>query len=403
MDVLQCPRLRPGLAVALDDGDPRYVYLCDQLRVGSQPQRLTIAEFTWVQLFDGARDLRAIQSEAMRRLSGTLIPIDRFEALVERLDAALFLDGQRFRERLAGPVREPSCLSCYAEEPAALRRQLKRFFTGKQGPGMPSEKNGESDLCAALIPHIDYARGGDTYAWGFKEVFERTDASLFVIIGTSHYSSQRFTLTRKNFKTPLGIVPTDQTAVDALVAHYGDGLFDDELAHLPEHSIELEIVFLQYLYENRRPIRIVPLLVGSFQDAVESARAPRNFPDIGRMIEALRRLERETKESICFIISGDLAHIGPKFGDPETVTSAFLADSRKKDEAILEQAERAAVEGYFGLIAEENDKRRICGLPPTYIVLDALRPERGRVLHYDQYAHQRGFESVSFASMAFYR
>jgi hypothetical protein len=391
------------LAVALDDGDPRYIYLCDQLRVSLQPQRLTIAEFTWLQLFDGARDLRAIQSEAMRRASGTLIPIDRFEALVERLDAALFLDGRRFRERLSGPVREPSCLGCYAAEPAALRRQLKRFFTGKQGPGLPSEKRPECDLRAALIPHIDYARGGGTYAWGFKEVFERTDASLFVIIGTSHYSSQRFTLTRKNFKTPLGVVPTDQAAIDSLIANYGDGLFDDELAHLPEHSIELEVVFLQYLYENRRLIRIVPLVVGSFQDAVESVRAPRTFPDIGRMIEALRRLDKESKETICFIISGDLAHTGPKFGDPEAVGATLLADSRTKDEAILEQAERVAVDGYFQVIAEEKDRRRICGLPPTYTVLDALRPRRGRVLHYDQYAHPRGLESVSFASMAFYR
>ena len=55
-----------------------------------------------------------------------------------------------------------------------------------------------------------------------------------MIVGTSHYSSHRFTLTRKDFKTPLGVVPTDQGYIDRLVRHYGDGLFDDELlAHLP--------------------------------------------------------------------------------------------------------------------------------------------------------------------------
>src|SRR5205814_3982684 len=132
-------------------------------------------------------------------------------------------------------------------EPEALRRQLRRLFTGPRGPGLPEEPKPDGRLRAALLPHIDYRRGGTTYAWGFKEVFERTDASLFVIIGTSHYSSERFTLTRKDFKTPLGIVPTDQEYIDRLVKHYGDGLFDDPLAHLPEHSIELEVVFLQYL------------------------------------------------------------------------------------------------------------------------------------------------------------
>ena len=73
-------------------------------------------------------------------------------------------------------------------------------------------------LRAALVPHIDYARGGATYAWGFKEVAERTDASLFVIVGTSHYSGERFTLTRQHFKTPLGVVPTDQKYIDRLKA-----------------------------------------------------------------------------------------------------------------------------------------------------------------------------------------
>ena len=52
---------------------------------------------------------------------------------------------------------------------------------------------------------------------------------------------------------------------------------------------------------------------------------------------------------------------------------------------------------------EERDERRICGLPPTYTVLEAVRPSRGKVLHYDQYVHPRGYESVSFASVGFYR
>jgi AmmeMemoRadiSam system protein B len=397
------PSLRPGLAAALDHEDPQYIFLWDQLRVGKEPQRLTIAEFTWVQLFDGERDLREIQAEAMRRCDGLLVPLDRFQALIERLDTALFLDGPRFREKLNGPTREPSCIGCYPEDADDLRQMLKRLFTGHDGPGLPKDKKPDGKLRAALIPHIDYARGGATFAWGFKEVFERTDASLFVIIGTSHYSSCRYTLTRQNFKTPLGIVPTDQGYIDLLVKHYGEGLFQDELAHLPEHSIELEVVFLQYLYESRRPIRIVPVVVGSFEDAVDADKSPASLPDIGRMVEALRRVEAEITEPICYIISGDLAHIGPKFGDQEPVGKAILARSRARDDLLLRQSEKAAPEGYFRVIAEEKDARRICGLPPTYTLLEALRPRHGKVLHYQQYVHPRGFESVSFASVAFYQ
>jgi AmmeMemoRadiSam system protein B len=253
-----------------------------------------------------------------------------------------------------------------------------------------------------LAPHIDYARGGVSYAWGYKELAERCTAGLFVIVGTSHYSPARFTLTRQDFKTPLGVVPTDQTYVDRLVSHYGDGLFDDPLAHVPEHSIELEVVFLQHLFGRRRPIKIVPLLVGSFADCVETGTDPADMPDVARMVEALRRAEAECPEPVCYVISGDLAHVGPKFGDRGPVKAPLLAESRAQDEALLKHAEAADPDGYFRLIAAEGDRRRICGLPPTWTVLRAARPARGRVLHYGQYVHPRGAESVSFASAAFY-
>jgi AmmeMemoRadiSam system protein B len=254
------------------------------------------------------------------------------------------------------------------------------------------------------VPHIDYGRGGRTYAWVYKEVLERTPAALFVIIGTSHFSRHRFTLTRKDFQTPLGVVRTDQGYIDRLTAHYGAGLFDDELmAHLPEHSIELEVVFLQYLYEGRRPFRIVPLVVGSFQDCIETRQAPVSCADIARMVEALRAAERETSEPICYLISGDLAHLGPKFGDLFPVSPGEVAESRTQDDAVLRRAEAGDPAGFFQVIAREDDRRRICGLPPLYLVLEALRPGCGRRLHYDQYVHPRGHESVSFAGVTFYR
>jgi AmmeMemoRadiSam system protein B len=401
MPTVERPRLRPGLAAAQDEADPRYVFVWDGLRLSSRIQRLSLLEFSWVQMFNGQRTLREIQAEAMRQVDGQLLTLDLFSNLVDKLDEALFLESPRFRQRLTSPVREPSCIGCYAAEPDALRRQLRQLFTDPRGPGLPREPRPDGPLRAVLLPHIDYHRGGVTFAWGFKELFEHTAAALFVIIGTSHYSSQRFTLTRKNFKTPLGIAHTDQHYIDRLAAHYGDGLFEDEIAHLPEHSIELEVVFLQYLYENRRPFRIVPLVVGSFHDAVQSGVPPRVQPDIGRFLEALRRTEAETAEPICYLISGDLAHLGPKFGDPQPVDEPLLTHSREQDLALLRCTEAADACGYFRLIADEFDRRRICGLPPTYTVLEAVRPRRGRVLHYDQYVHPLGHESVSFASVGF--
>jgi AmmeMemoRadiSam system protein B len=386
-----------------DQRDPHYFILWDKLGLAEQPIRVRADEFVWLQQFNGRRSLRDIQADAMMELGGQLIALDLFTALVNKLEEGMFLDGPRFRAKLAEPIRQPACIGCYPAKPAAIRRQLKKYFIDDQGPGLPDGHKPDGSLRAALIPHIDYGRGGTTYAWGFKEVVEQTDASLFVIIGTSHYSMERFTLTRKNFLTPLGVAPTDQAYIDRLVTRYGDGLFDDEIAHLPEHSIELEVVFLQYLYENKRPIRIVPLVVGPFQDCIETGLSPAAQNDIGRMVYALREAEKETKEPICYLISGDLAHIGPKFGDPHPVEAPFLKHSLEQDQEILSAAESADSARYFRVVAGESDRRRICGLPPTYTLLEAIHPVRGKVLHYDQYVHPEGFESVSFASVAFYQ
>jgi AmmeMemoRadiSam system protein B len=403
--MLESPRLRPGLAAMRDGQDPSYYYVWDRSRMTHRPQRLTAQEVAWMQLFDGQRTLQDIHAAVAGEGDRSLASLEQITALAKKLGEALFLDNQHFCDYLTGADRDPSCIGSYEAEPAALRRQIAQQFIGPKGPGLPQEKPVDGRLRAALIPHIDYPRGGQTYAWGFKEVFEHSLASLFVIIGTSHYGpSQRYTLTRKNFKTPLGVARTDQAYIDRLVDHYGDGLFDDEMVHLPEHSIELEVVFLQYLYEGKRPIRIVPLVVGSFQDCIDDpAQAPLARSDIGRMIEGLRRAEAETLEPICYIISGDLAHLGPKFNDPLPVYSDWLSRSRNQDHALLDRAAAGDPAGFFGVIAQEKDERRICGLPPTYTVLEAVRPSRGRLLHYDQYVHPRGQESVSFASVAFYQ
>jgi MEMO1 family protein len=333
------------------------------------------------------------------------VPFDRIVNLTNRLDDSLLLESPRWRQHLERPDREPTCIGCYEEDPDLLRRQVEDLFTRRGGPGLPRAYQEGHPLRAALVPHMDFGRGGGTYAWGFKEVFEHTPAELFVIIGTSHYSAHRFTLTRKNFKTPLGVVPTDQDFIDRLVGHYGDGLFADEwVAHLPEHSIELEVVLLQWYYNGRRPIRIVPLVVGSFHDATLTGRWPASFADVSRMIAALQQAEQETKEPICYLVSGDLAHIGPKFRRGRApLEPAELKHSQRQDQALVARLEEADLVGYCRILATEKDERAVCGFPPTFTVLDAVRPSLGKLLNYGRYIHPAGVESVSFASMAFYR
>jgi MEMO1 family protein len=401
--MLDRPQLRPHLRPTTMPHNPEQIYLIDHLGL-SDPFPVSPLEFSLLEFFDGSHSFPDIQAHALRLLGGEMILLEHLSAFAARLDQGMLLNTPRFLQVVNSQVRSPRCIGCYEGEPEALRRQLRNLFTHARGAGLPRRTTPDGSLRAALLPHIDYLRGGLSYTHGFKELFEKSDAEIFVIIGTSHYSRHRFTLTRKDFQTPLGIVPTDQAYIDRLVKHYGGGLFDDEwLAHLPEHSIELEVVFLQFLYEGIRPIRIVPLVVGSFQDCVASGAAPGTWSDIARMIEALQRAEQETTEKICYVISGDLAHIGPKFNPDELLDDRLLERSYAQDQVLLRQAQAINAAGYFRVIAAEGDARNICGMPPTYVTLEAIRPGRGKVLCYDRVVDPRRHESVSFAGMAFYR
>jgi AmmeMemoRadiSam system protein B len=394
------PKLRDRLAAERADGS---IHLYDPYRVG-QPVQLSPLALEVVKRLDGTRTLRDVQAELTTITGGTVLPLDTLDGLVTALDSALLLDSPAFAARLGGPVRRPSSIGAYDGEPGRLRAQVDALFTAPGGPGLPGAPapSPHGRLRAVLVPHMDYTRGNVTYGWGFKELAERTDARLFVIVATSHYSTHRFTLSRQHFETPLGVCATDTAYVDRLAAEYGPGLFDDPLAHAPEHSIELEVVILQHLFAARGPIRIVPLLCGALADCVDARTEPVGVQDVARMSAALRAAEAAAGEPVCYVVSGDLAHIGPKFGDRRKAEGPWLTESESQDRAILKAVEAADPAGYFGVIAAEGDARRICGLPPTYLTLTAARPTTGRVLHYQQYVHPKGHESVSFAAAAFY-
>jgi len=394
------PRLRPGLAAQPHESDNFVLF--DPSGIG-KPVVLSVLAVDVAQRFDGELTHAEIAASVKADFPQVNVTAEVIVGLAEALDGAQLLDSPRFRESLSGPIRRPSCIGTYPGNPDELREQLGRLFTAPGGAGLPASRRDRSDhmLRAVLVPHMDYGRGNITYGHGFRELIENTEARVFVIVATSHYSSHRFTLTRQHFDTPLGLVETDQAYVNRIVEHFGDGLFEDPLAHVPEHSIELEVVLLKYLLADR-PFTIVPLLTGSITDRVRKKANPAEADDIARMVAALRAAEAASTQPVCYLISGDLAHIGPKFDDRRKAAGAWLVQSRDKDQAILQTLAAADPAAFFNVISAEKNARRICGLSPAWLTLEVTRPRTGKVLHYQQYAHPQGHESVSFAAAAFY-
>jgi AmmeMemoRadiSam system protein B len=402
MQYLEKPRVRPYLVADQVRGEPASFEISDLLRLSPAVMRVSAVDLEIVKRLDGTQSIPELSASLQPLLGGGTIAPDYFTQLLGMLEECLFLDAPNWQAAIDNPVRPPSCIGCYDADPKNLTEQIESYYLHQDGPGIPRARATDHRIDAVLAPHIDYARGGWNFAHAFRQVYENTTARLFVIVATSHYSPKRFTLTRKSFRTPLGDVAVDGAFCDRLEQAYGPGLYDDELrAHFPEHSVELEVVFLQHLLGPDRPFRIVPLVVGAMDDMLQEPNSTSVPDDVARMVQALRQAREAAGEPVCFIISGDLAHIGPKFGDKAGLPDAFLAHSRDQDMQLMAAAANGSAQGYRQILAGEKDARRICGFPPTWLTLQVLGPCAGKLLRYDQHVHPKGRESVSFASMVF--
>jgi hypothetical protein len=377
-------------------------------------------------LFDGEHSVADIQAAVMRR-HGQLVERRQIEEIVEALDQQGFLDSAAFADRravvdgsfLASPTRPAAHAGgAYAADAGELRTMLDGFFAPPDGPGPidgtapvpegrgPSpapEGRGPSpapEVRGVIAPHIDYHRGGPAYAWAYRELVERCQADLFVIFGTCHAGMEHpFALTRKDYASPLGDAAVDRDFVDALARRARQDCFASELAHRVEHSIELQAVFLRYLFAGRREIRIVPVLASFAHEAMHQGRRPDDDPRVPRFLDALAETIAASGQRVSVIAGADLAHVGPRFGDAEPVGAPELARIEREDTAMLESVAGGDPDGFFESVASDGDRRRICGYSPIYALLRSLPGVTGSVKRYGQWPDPNGV--VSFASVVF--
>jgi len=409
-DSMTHPKIRPVEAMPVEIDGEQLIYLRDPLGYASQGVLLPPPAFFIVSLFDGQHSNLDVQ-EAFAQRFGEILPSDALSALIAQLDAHYYLEGERFasleretRERFAAsPVRPLAHAdTCYSADEQRLRAQLAGFFTEAHGPGAPAPCRSERAPRAIIAPHIDLRAGGPCYAWAYREIAERSDAQVFVLLGTSHAGgSHPFIVTRKDFATPMGTVRTDEAFIDRLESAYGGELYRDEILHRNEHSLEFQALFLQYVLGGRRPFSIVPILVGPFHHLVTARRQPTDDPAVGTFVQALRRVMAEESRPVCLVAGVDFAHVGRKFGDAQGLDPGFLDWVESEDRALLGALEQADASGFFDLVAKDGDRRRICGLSPMYTLLATLGSARGRVLRYERSDDPQTQSAVSFASLAF--
>jgi AmmeMemoRadiSam system protein B len=409
--MIEGPRLRRDVeAFPVEQDGQQLVGVRDP--AGYTPSVLVLSRplLAIVALFDGEHSVVDIQAEIMRR-HGEMVRREQIEEIVSALDAHGFLENERFAERrravdaefLAAPERAAAHAGgAYAGHPHDLRRAMEGFFASPPGPGAIRREGGArgAPVRGVIAPHIDYHRGGPAYAWAYRDLAERGDADCFVILGTCHAGMpDPFALTRKDYATPLGAAAVDRDLVDAVATRAGQDCFASELAHRGEHSIEFQAVFLRYLFGERHDFTIVPVLTSFAHEALARGQGPEQDPRVPRFLDALGEAMATSGRRVAVIAGADLAHLGPRFGDPAPLTPDDLGRVAREDRALLAAVEAGDPRGFFEAIAADGDRRRICGFSPIYALLRMLPDMHGLVKHYGQWPDPQAV--VTYASVVF--
>jgi AmmeMemoRadiSam system protein B len=415
--MLNRPKLRAVEVFPVQQEAKTLVYLKDPENF-AQPLGISPAGYFIISHFDGEHSLVDIQ-EAYCKQFGTLLLTNELQRFIDLLDHHYYLQTARFLVHRNGiveefrrqPTRAPAHMgSVYRQDGGELKMQLDGYFASPQGPGLPSLDTQTVAPKAIVAPHIDFHRGGPAYAWAYKELAESDGADLYILLGTSHCGGENpFILTFKDFDTPLGPVETDKEFTRRLQETCREDLLTDEFLHRSEHSLEFQVLFLKYIAqrkaelkgEREKPFKIIPILVSSFHSMVLSQSPPEKHPAVETFIKVLQDLVAQESRQICFVAGVDLAHVGKQFGDLEPITPDFLKWVEAEDRVLIDKLAALDAPGFFGEIAKDQDKRRICGFSPLYSLIQLLDGSRGKTLKYDQAFTPETGSAVTFTSMVF--
>ncbi len=238
----------------------------------------------------------------------------------------------------------------YPANPDELVSTIENCFLHPLGPGkLPKEVRRKSGIesLGFIVPHAGYRYSGPIAAHAYLRLAMQGPPRSIIIIGPNHsgYGSPVAVMAKGSWITPLGEVDVDQEIAFKLVRE-STYLDVDEKAFLYEHSIEVQLPFIQYVYGEQTP-RIVPIVV-SIQ----------HVDVINDLCNALTKLVSELRE-VLIVATSDWTHYEPYY------------EAVRKDRKALEFVEDL---DYVGLL-EYADKVNLtaCGLSAVSIALCVAR------------------------------
>jgi AmmeMemoRadiSam system protein B len=384
------PKLRRVQASAGNWQGQQVVVLRDPLGLIDRAVAIPRSVAPFIELCDGTRDVATLQTALELRTGLRLWP-GYVEKMLAELDEALLLDNEHFTQAYgdmlerfrSNPYRLPTLAgTVYPSNPEWLDRTFKEYFD--MASSGAEDVPGIKQVRGLVSPHIDYNRGAAVYAevWSRAAAAAR-DAEVAVILGTNHSDCEKLiTMTKQSYSTPWGVLPTAGDVVDKVAAALGEEeVYAEELHHRGEHSVEIAAVWLHYLVKDRG-CELVPVLCGSFNKFIQGEGQPGEEEQVALFVDAVREATADRRTLI--VAAGDLAHIGPAFGDHYPVDGVEKANTSIADGELMDTIARGDAEGMFTQVKKEGDRRRICGLSPIYLALRLLGEATGEIAGYAQ-------------------
>jgi AmmeMemoRadiSam system protein B len=306
---------------------------------------------------------------------------------------------QRQREFADAPRREAvHAGSAYPDEIEPLNETMRGYMDSSDGAAAQAD-----GLLGIAAPHVSPFGGSRSYQAAYGAMGPAYRDRTFIVLGTSHYGEpERFGLTRKPYVTPIGESRTDTALVDWLVEKGGSAVRMEDYCHSVEHSVEFQVLFLQYLYG--ADIRVVPILCGPYAQSIYHGGAPEKNDDVRRFLDALAELESRERARLFWVLGIDMAHMGRRYGDSFAAKAGEgpMEAVATRDRSRIERLSAGDAAGFWELVQQDRDDLKWCGSAPLYTFLKAVPAARGNLNRYEQWNIDEQ-SVVSFAGISFTR
>lgn len=222
-------------------------------------------------------------------------------------------------------LRKPAVAGAfYPGNEEDIKKLIEESFLSPMGVGkIPTAHKfeGEDYPINVMVPHAGYIYSGPVASFSYAKIAENGIPDVFIILSPNHtgFGSEVSVFNQGEWETPLGNVEVDEEFANSIIS-FSDYATADYSAHSREHSIEVQLPFLQYFSDD---FKIVPITMGS-----------QTLSTVSDLATAIVSATKKLNKSYCVIASTDLSHFNNQ-EKANKVDNFVLEDIKEMDEFKL--------------------------------------------------------------------